>query len=156
MRAAVITRNHFQTDTPWFRLALSLAALWLLWTGYQAVSAYNARGQAPEAVSEDDERYLGCLPLYTDVEHPENNPTPYEIAKCRKGIDDIYAAIEVRRSWWDKRWSERQAIKQFARDGLLPAGIALLIVALWGQIAAMGRRYMGWLKHGRAPAEGQD
>lgn len=144
----------FQTNTIIFRLALSGAALWLAYIGYQSVTSYNASTAASEVYRNDPARYEKCDYPVLDGEGIESlewrDPTIKEVSDCRKSYDGIYAKIESEQSWWSKRILERQAISSFSEDGILPVGLLLLIAALWGKIATAGRSYVGWLKGGKA------
>lgn len=154
----MITKQHFQTDTVAFRLAISLAALWLLWTGYQVASRYKTLIEANEAYRDDPSRYEKCY-APVKIDDPDaivaqwRLPTFDERNTCRNAIDDVDAYIDARTSWWTKLITERNAIWRFTVDGLIPVGITLLIVAMWGQIATVTRRYVNWLKNGRAASE---
>ncbi|MBK6414175.1 hypothetical protein [Sphingopyxis sp.] len=147
----------FQTNTIGFRLALSVVALWLAYTGYQSVGRYNAAQDAIAAYRDDPERYEKCDYSKYDPTADENaqwrNPTIKEVGDCRESIDDAEKYVNDRTSWWNKRILERQAFSSFFREGILPAGLLLLIAGLWRRIAAVGRSYLGWLKSGRVAPE---
>lgn len=143
----------FQTNTIGFRLALSVAALWLAYSGYQAIGRYNAALDANEAYRNDPERYKECdypKPDWSSAGAEWRNPTIKEVNDCRQSIDDAQKYVDDRTSWWNKRILERQAFSRFFWDGIIPAAALLLIAALWGKITATARSYAGWLKNGRA------
>lgn len=143
----------FQTNTIGFRLALSVAALWLAFSAYQAIGRYNAALDANEAYRNDPERYKTCDYSKIDWNSKDGewrNPTIKEVNDCRQSIDDAFKYVDDRTSWWNKRIYERQAFSRFFWDGIIPAAVLLLIAALWGKITATARSYAGWLKNGRA------
>ena len=49
-----------KTDTLWFRLALSAAAVWLAFWGYQSVAQYNEAKASELAYRNDPSRYDSC------------------------------------------------------------------------------------------------
>lgn len=144
-----------KTDTFLFRLAMSIAVLWLGYWGYWSITQYKAAKASTLAYRTDPSRYERCNDAILDASSKMDAwkwraPTLKEVYECRRAYDRIEEDIAAKRSLWDNLLVERNAVSTFFYYGLLPAGIALLILALWDWIAAIFLYYVNWLRTGKA------
>lgn len=144
-----------KTDTLWFRLALTAAALWLAFWGYQSISQYNDAKAAELSYRNDPSRYEACDTARLDEasigrDWKYRDPTYEERQACRRMADEGQRKFEAEQPLWYKLIDERNALSSFFYRGLLPAGFLLLIVAGWGWITLGFGRYVSWLKTGKA------
>jgi len=141
------------TNTPFFRGALTAAAIWIAIWGYLAINGFRS-----ETERLNSSRFY--LPDYlTDDCHSQKldpsgdswrwrDPTSEEVQSCLSTAQEIHArsiessaAFEFERAW-----------KDFSLKGLLPAAILLVLVAFWNGIVAnarlAGTNYLNWLRFG--------
>lgn len=147
-----------KTDTFLFRLALSVAVLWLGYWGYQSITQYNADNASALAYRTDPSRYERCADTRLDEKSDINAwkfrlPTAEEQYECRRMIDNSSYEWEAKRPIWDKLINERNAVSSFFYRGLLPVGIVLLVLALWDWIAATALYYVNWLRTGKTKVD---
>jgi len=148
-----------KTDTFLFRLALSIAVLWLGYWGYQSITQYNAAKASALAYRMDPSRYERCNDATLDASSKMDAwkwraPTFKEVDDCRRMYDRIKDDFAARQSLWDNLINERNAVSSFFYYGLLPAGIVLLILGLWDWIAATFLYYLNWLRTGKTKVGG--
>lgn len=141
------------TDTVWFRLALSAAAVWLLVAGYNAYSFYVGLKEAAATADQEytQSQYDECSYDKLDFQKGQfsRRPSTFDEAQdCRHSVDKGRAYFEGKRPIWDKLWNERSALEHFFYRGLLPVGVLLLLVAFSAKLKAGGRFYVNWIKTG--------
>jgi len=139
------------TNSIWFRAALSVAAVWMMIAAYQAYSYYDGLIASERARNYDQSRYDECSNEKLDINGGQMQFRPPTIAEqetCRRIIDKVTADFENRRTLWDSLLNERLAVGRLFYRGLLPMGVLLLLVACWPKLRAGGVFYIDWLKNG--------
>jgi hypothetical protein len=138
-------------QTPLFRIALTVAGIWVAFSAYQgwrareAVTSYTYRdGYSTETEACAEITELAPGPSLTFV----SKPNPDHIA-CLERVNQTYAGYEM---------SERQRVSiNAAKRALIPAVLLLLVAALYRQIgrgvASAGLSYVRWVKGSQAPGE---
>lgn len=141
------------TNTPFFRGALTVAAIWIAIWGYLSISEFrsaterlnSSRFYPPDYLTDD---------CYSQKLEPSSDPwrwrdpTSEEVQSCLSTAQEIHArstessaAFEFERAW-----------KGFSLKGLLPAAVLLILVAFWNAIIAnarlAGTNYLNWLRFG--------
>ena len=141
------------TNTPFFRGALTIAAIWIAVWGYLSISEYrseterlnSSRFYPPDYLTDD------CHSQQLDPSSDDwrwRDPTSEEVQSCLSTAQEIHtrsiessSAFEFKRAW-----------KDFSLKGLLPAAILLLLVAFWSGLIAnarlAGTSYLSWLRFG--------
>ncbi|WOF42160.1 hypothetical protein KNJ79_13165 [Sphingopyxis indica] len=144
----MITKQHFRTDTLAFRLGSSLAVLWLLWTGYQGFTQYKADKQSA-AEFWTQSRMESCsrdvLADNTNIYAGWRKPTYDEQLDCQASMRAFEAQLEARKSWLGRHDDERRALAKFANRGLIPVGVVLFVVGMWGLVSAAVLEALGWI-----------
>jgi hypothetical protein len=145
-------KQYWNTNTIWFRLALSLGAVWVLYTGYKT---FNEYGEAKRANAEylAESRAEHCSQeVLSDVANIEAGwrlPTIDEMRKCQQDA----VTYDAERSWSGRHFVELLAIEQFVEDGVFPAGLFLILIGFGGPTTNIARRYGMWLKTGGKSAD---
>lgn len=147
------------TNTFWFRVAQSIAALWVFVVGFQAWNHYGDLLKSQEMHEYDSSRYDQCS---REVLVPNAQPWTFrpptfaEMESCRRIIDKVEADFLARMSLWDKLRGklskEISAGELLFYRGLLPMGALLLFVAWWSKLKVGAKfcvkLYVDWLKSG--------
>lgn len=135
-------------QTPLFRIALTVAGIWVAFSAYQgwrareAVTSYTYRdGYSTETEACAEITELAPGPGLTFV----SKPNPDHVA-CLERVNQTYAGYEV---------SERQRVSiDAAKRALIPAVLLLLVAAFYRQIgravALAASRYARWVKGSRS------
>lgn len=141
------------TNTPFFRAALTISVLWIATFAYLSYASYSAVYQSPEfaAYALDDSQVDDCASFVFDASKPGyqlRERTSAETATCYK----LASEQQVRLTESNNQFALVQAFKSFGWKGLLPAISLLAIVAFWSLLSSGAGRattgYINWLRFG--------
>lgn len=148
------------TNTPFFRGALTVAAIWIAIWGYLTISEYrsetdrlnSSRFYPPDYLTDD------CHSQQLDPSSDPwrwRDPTLEEVQSCLSTAQEIHTrSVESSRDFAIER-----AWKDFLLKGLLPAAILLLLVGFWSGLIAKaslaGTSYLNWLRFGSSGSSEQ-
>ena len=147
------------TNTPFFRVALTIALLWIASFGYNVFTSYQGAYQSTEYIGYSIPDYLTeeCFASKIDFEAEnwrDREPTNVEISSCL-----TTARASHRRSVEaSNEFAFKRAKTNILLWGLLPAIGLLLVAAFWSKIATgisrVIRGYLNWLRFGsKIPSE---
>lgn len=144
------------TNTSYFRVALTIAAIWvaacayIYYSGYD--EAYRSTENAAYAVSDE-----GCTTKVLDTTKPGiefREQTSAERSDCYRRATQLRVSLIES----DRQFALEQAWKSFGWKGALPALLLLMLVAFWTLIATGIRRaisgYVNWLRFGSTKPNG--
>lgn len=141
------------TNTPFFRVALTIALLWIASFGYNIFTSYQDAYKPTEYVGYSipdyltDQCYASKINFGAENWH-DREPTNVEISSCLTTARASHRrSIEAGNEFAFKR-----AKTNILLWGILPAICFLLVVAFWSNISLglsrVGRGYLNWLRFG--------
>lgn len=148
-------------DTPLFRGALSLVAIWLTVWAYLIHQSYRSEYRDPYGITfaADPEITAECYSQklsFRGADPVWREPTAQEKTDC------VDRSLDAHRKLTQDS-NERlvlQSSEKFLKVGLLPAIALLVVIAFWTSLAGAGvsitRRYVNWLRHGTKDVAGDD
>lgn len=140
-------------NTVYFRVALSIAAIWIAAFAYMSYSGYRQAYRSTEyaSFSVPEEDAYKCMSKVLDATKQNfqfREQTSEERSECyRKAAQEHIRLIES-----SNQFAFEQAWKSFGWIGALPALLLLAVVALWKLISttvgSAGSAYFNWLRYG--------
>ena len=150
-----------KTNTPYFRAALTITAVWSAVFAYLAYSEYRGAYRSTEDaryafLDEDTDR---CSSPVLDTTNPASEfrrPTSEERSSCLQERALQHSLL----SESSNRFALEQAWKSFGWKGVLPALLLCATVVFWTDISngvsRVGSGYLGWLRFGSTKPKSDD
>lgn len=143
-------------DTIWFRIGLSISAVWVMFAAYSIHETYSEIRKESETMSSLSREFRDKRCDKLTVSFDENAATgyvrlratkPQETAECRKEVR--IQNEEISRIAANNRLIDiRDAFLAFLLIGFLPVALLLGIIGYWSKIAAIALAYINWLRFG--------